>query len=166
MDHLLAAHCAPALAGIKPASLVSCQRSQFPQLSRQLEEYRRAFAPKDVHFRILCACSKRYLLLVYRRRLLEQCLAQEKVVTLLEQFGYRREESLETKLDRLARRAAGQGRFPHEIGLFLGYPVEDSSAMAVRAVSCAAVGRYMAMCPVPPDSLPGLPRCAAPVCGG
>lgn len=112
MDHLLAAHCAPALAGIKPASLVSCQRSQFPQLSRQLEEYRRAFAPKDVHFRILCACSKRYLLLVYRRRLLEQCLAQEKVVTLLEQFGYRREESLETKLDRLARRAAGQGRFP------------------------------------------------------
>ena len=112
MDHLLAAHCAPALAGIKPASLVSCQRSQFPQLSRQLEEYRRAFAPKDVHFRILCACSKRYL-------------AQEKVVTLLEQFGYRREESLETKLDRLARRAAGQGRFPHEIGLFLGYPVED-----------------------------------------
>lgn len=103
-----------------PASAVS-----FPQLSRQLEEYRRAFAPKDVHFRILCACSKRYLLLVYRRRLLEQCLAQEKVVTLLEQFGYRREESLETKLDRLARRAAGQGRFPHEIGLFLGYPVED-----------------------------------------
>ena len=45
LDHLLAAHCAPALAGIKPASLVSCQRSQFPQLSRQLEEYRRAFAP-------------------------------------------------------------------------------------------------------------------------
>lgn len=125
MDHLLAAHCAPALAGIKPASLVSCQRSQFPQLSRQLEEYRRAFAPKDVHFRILCACSKRYLLLVYRRRLLEQCLAQEKVVRLLEQFGYRREESLETKLDRLASRAAGQGGFPHEIGLFLGYPVED-----------------------------------------
>ena len=42
---------------------------------------------------------------------------------LLEQFGYHREESLETKLDRLASRAAGQGGFPHEIGLFLGYPV-------------------------------------------
>lgn len=112
MDHLLAAHCAPALAGIKPASLVSCQRSQFPQLSRQLEEYRRAFAPKDVHFRILCACSKRYLLLVYRRRLLEQCLAQEKVVTLLEQFGYRRRNRWRPSWTGLARRAAGQGSIP------------------------------------------------------
>lgn len=112
LDHLLAAHCAPALAGIKPASLVSCQRSQFPQLSRQLEEYRRAFAPKDVHFRILCACSKRYLLLVYRRRLLEQCLAQEKVVTLLEQFGYRREESLETKLGPSGPPGSGTGEIP------------------------------------------------------
>lgn len=125
LDHLLAAHCAPALAGIKPASLVSCLRSRCPHLPRQLEEYHKAFAPKDVRFRILCACSKRYLLLVYRQTMLEQCLHQKNVVTLLEQFGYRREESLETKLDRLARRAAGHGGFPHEIGLFLGYPVED-----------------------------------------
>lgn len=125
MDHLLATHCAPALAGIKPASLVSCQRSRFPQLPQLLEEYRRAFAPKDIHFQILCTCSERYLLLVYRQTMLEDCLAGEEAARLLEQFGYRREEPLEEKLDRLARRAAGQGGFPHEIGLFLGYPVED-----------------------------------------
>lgn len=125
MDHLLATHCAPALAGVKPASLVSCQRSRFPQLAQQLEEYRRAFAPKDVAFHILCACPGRYLLLVYRRAMLERCLAQDDAAHLLEQFGYRREETLEAKLERLGRRAAGQDGFPHEIGLFLGYPVED-----------------------------------------
>ena len=103
LDHLLAAHCAPALAGIKPANLVSCQRGRFPQLPRQLAEYRR----------------------VYRRSMLEEYLDRAEVIQVLEPFGYRREEPLEIKLDRLSRRAAGQGEFPHEIGLFLGYPVED-----------------------------------------
>lgn len=124
-DLLLAAHCAPTLAGIKPANLVSCQRSRFPQLPRQLETYGRAFAPKDVHFQILCTCPGRYLLLVYRRVLLEHCLAQPEAARLLEQFGYCRDEPLEAKLERLGRRAAGQEGFPHEIGLFLGYPPED-----------------------------------------
>lgn len=125
LDRLLAAHCAPALAGIKPASLVSCQRSQFPQLPRQLEVYRQAFAVRDVQFRILYTCPGRYLLLVYRRAMLERCLAQTDVMVLLERFGYRRQETLEAKLERLGRRAAGEDGFPHEIGLFLGYPVED-----------------------------------------
>lgn len=125
MDRLLAAHCAPTLAGIKPASLVSCQRSRFPQLPRLLEVYGQAFCQKDSYFKILCTCPGRYLLLVYRRTMLERCLAQPEVMKLLEQFGYRREEPLEAKLERLGRRAAGQGGFPHEIGLFLGYPAED-----------------------------------------
>lgn len=122
---MLAAHCAPALAGVKPASLVACQRSRFPQLPRQLEAYRRAFAPKDIYFRILCTCPGRYLLLVYRRAMLERYLAQAEVLALLVRFGYCKEEPLEAKLERLGRRAAGQDGFPHEIGLFLGYPVED-----------------------------------------
>ncbi len=109
MDRLLAAHCAPTLAGIKPASLVSCQRSRFPQLPRLLEVYGQAFCQKDSYFKILCTCPGRYLLLVYRRTMLERCLAQPEVMKLLEQFGYRREEPLEAKLERLGRRAAGQG---------------------------------------------------------
>lgn len=113
------------MAGIKPASLVSCRHSRFPQLSRQLEVYGRAFGRKDVYFQILCTCAQRDLLLVYRRAMLEDCLGQADAAALLEGFGYRREEPLESKLARLARRAAGQGGFPHEIGLFLGYPVED-----------------------------------------
>lgn len=125
LDHLLAAHCAPALAGIKPASLVSCQRSQFPKLPQLLNVYGRAFAKKDVCFRILHTCPQRYLLLVYRRSMLEHYLAQTDVLALLERFGYRTEEPLEAKLERLGRRTAGQKGFPHEIGLFLGYPVED-----------------------------------------
>lgn len=121
----MAAHCAPALAGIKPANLVSCQRSQFPLLPQLLEDYGRAFGGRGIRFQILCTCPGRYLLLVYRPSMLEDCLAQFQATDLLERFGYRRDEPLEAKLERLGQRAAGQGGFPHEIGLFLGYPPED-----------------------------------------
>ena len=37
-DQLLARHCAPALAGIKPANLVSCSKADYPHLPDLLEE--------------------------------------------------------------------------------------------------------------------------------
>ena len=40
LDRLLAAYCSPALAGIKPANLVSCDRTIYPDLPEQLETYR------------------------------------------------------------------------------------------------------------------------------
>ena len=45
LDRLLAAYCSPALAGIKPANLVSCDRTIYPDLPEQLETYREAFIP-------------------------------------------------------------------------------------------------------------------------
>ena len=44
---------------------------------------------------------------------------------LLEQDGYPLAGGLEAMLDHLASRMAGSGGFPHEVGLFLGYPAED-----------------------------------------
>ena len=65
LDRLLAAYCSPALAGIKPANLVSCDRVLYPDLPETLETYREAFAPRGMRFEIVCACRARYLLLVY-----------------------------------------------------------------------------------------------------
>ena len=39
--------------------------------------------------------------------------------------GYPLAGGLEAMLDHLASRMAGSGGFPHEVGLFLGYPAED-----------------------------------------
>ena len=65
LDRLLAAYCSPALAGIKPANLVSCDRVLYPDLPETLETYREAFAPRGMRFEIVCSCHARYLLLVY-----------------------------------------------------------------------------------------------------
>ena len=65
LDRLLPTYCSPTLAGIKPASLVSCDRNLYPDLPQRLKEYRDAFSAREIHFEIVCACSARFLLLVY-----------------------------------------------------------------------------------------------------
>ena len=76
LDRLLATYCSPTLAGIKPASLVSCDRNLYPDLPQRLSEYRNAFAAREIHFEIVCACSARFLLLVYNKPQLERRMAE------------------------------------------------------------------------------------------
>ena len=125
LERLLAAYCSPALAGIKQGSLVAFDRTQYPDLPRRLEVYREAFAPRGLRFDIVCACKGRWLLLVYHRDALAQYLSEPRVQRVLEQFGYPAGAPLEQLLLELRRRIAVCDGFPHEIGLFLGYPVED-----------------------------------------
>ncbi len=42
---------------------------------------------------------------------------------MLRQWGYR-EFTIRACLDRLSERMRANGEFPHEIGIFLGYPLE------------------------------------------
>lgn len=125
LDRLLAAYCAPALIGIKPANLVACDRALVPDLPRKLRIYREAFAARGVRFEIVCACETRYLLLVYHVQSLTRQMCDPRVRLLLSRFGYPDTDGLAASLYHLKRRMAQNDGFPHEIGLFLGYPVED-----------------------------------------
>lgn len=125
LDILLAEHGAPVLAGIKTANLLSCARRAVPDLPDRLAAYTAAFAKRGVRFRILCACEQRYLLLIYRPDRLLDDLADEDARRLLRENGYPMQRGLDALLDHLASRIERAAVFPHEIGLFLGYPVED-----------------------------------------
>lgn len=125
LDQVLAYHCGPALTGLKAANLISVARAEVPDLRERLGDYRRTFAPRGVYFHILCECPRNTLLLVYDRVLLEAHLALPETRALLVRDGYPAGASLEALLDRLGRRLACYAEFPHEIGLFLGYPPED-----------------------------------------
>ena len=130
LERTLAYHCAPALAGLKAANLIGLSRGEYPGLDGALEDYRRAFGPKGVRFRVLCQTGERVLVLVYRPDLLARALGQPLARQLLARAGYPA-GSVEELLAVLGGRlAAGQGSFPHEIGLFLDYPPEDVEAFA------------------------------------
>lgn len=123
-ERTLAWLCAPSLAGIKPADLISfCpgagEEADLPA------RYDRMLAPRGIRVRELCRCARGCLLLVYRPDRLAVRLAEPRVRELLSRAGYPAQGDLEALLAVLARRLGQGGPFPHEVGLFLGYPPED-----------------------------------------
>ena len=95
----MAYHLAPAMLGIKPACLMSMEKNK-DGLEENVE-------------------------LFYNEKLLSDRLADNRVRKLLESFGYDSRMTLEQQLERLSGRISASEDFPHEIGLFLGYPVDD-----------------------------------------
>ena len=128
-EELLARQCAPTFIGLKAASLVAFQKDRFDDFDAQLADYEPCFACHGVLMLRLLDEESRALVLFYRADVLDGILRQRDAQTLLRRYGYRPSDSLSAMLGRLRRRMqlyAGAGKdFPHEIGLFLGYPPHD-----------------------------------------
>lgn len=130
-EQTLAYHCAPTLAGIKPASMVSLPAKDYGDPAALLAEYGALFSRRGICFEVLCQCPRRTLLLVYRPALLAATLRAPMARALLRRTGYPPFGALAEQLAFLRRRME-QEEFPHEIGLFLGYPPEDVAAFSVH----------------------------------
>ena len=126
-EKALVYHCSPTLCGLKPANLLSLSKDEYPHLPQLAAAYARLLEDKGIRLTILCSCGCRWLLLVYHQSMLAAQLKQPAVVRLLAQAGYPVEApfSLEQLLRCLSRRLRQSEGFPHEIGVFLGYPLED-----------------------------------------
>ena len=79
---------------------------------------------KGVRVRLLRECEKGALIYVYRPTMLEKRLARGEVRSFLEKRGYAG-LTMDECIDALARRVHCGEEFPHEIGVFLDYPLED-----------------------------------------
>ncbi len=128
MDHRvferkLAWHCAPALMGLKASCLMSLSNTDCPQLEVLAEWYNAKL--QGPRFLVLGRCRERSLLLVYRPELLKRALADPLAEQMLAEAGYPTGAPLSWQLRRLMDRLEGDGEFPHEVGLFLGYPPQD-----------------------------------------
>ena len=139
LERTLAYHGAPAMAGIKSADLIAwgspeaCSTPLFRQYQHQL-------ARRGIQLRVIWTGCPRCLLLVYRPERLERQLNDPAVRALLLREGYPAQGGLEAMLETLGRRL-NQGDFPHEVGLFLGYPPEDVAGFVRhRGKGCKCVG--------------------------
>ena len=90
-----------------------------------VDDFNRRAARRGLKIKVLCECGQRCLLMLYSERLLEKLLCDRRRRSLLERFGYSRCLDTQQCLDRLSQRCSQHKEFPHEIGIFLDYPVED-----------------------------------------
>lgn len=128
-EKALVYHCSPTLSGLKPANLLSLSKRDYPHLPELAEEYSLLLSSKGIQLEIVCSCGQRWLLLVFRPQILAEQLADRRAFALLRQAGYpvlaNRPLDLAALLSHLKKRLSQSEGFPHEIGLFLGYPLED-----------------------------------------
>lgn len=123
-EEYIVRYCAPTLAGLKTGSTFVCPCTDQEALRCDLRSANRKLSPKGLRVLPLRIGETRALCYVYRTDALDRDLRQSEAAELLRERGYP-VDSCGKCLARLARKVREEGDFPHEIGLFLGYPPED-----------------------------------------
>lgn len=123
-EELLVHHCAPTLAGLKSGNLFSCICQSLYEAHKVVAIWNNTLNQKGVKATILNCANNRVLIYVYRPAKLLQELSHSATKKFLRKCGYI-DLNLDNMLKVLASRIKGSDQFPHEIGLFLGYPLED-----------------------------------------
>ena len=86
--------------------------------------------------------------MVYRPALLFSQLCAPDARALLAHYAYPPPRCLGALLRHLKGRFSSCGRFPHEIGLFLGYPTADVQAFIAGDAPCKLCGYWKVYCDV------------------
>jgi hypothetical protein len=122
---LIAYHAAPTLLGIKPATLI-CPCRAGRDLGRALKESASCLGSSfGVRVIALRNRSDARLVFIYDPDMLRRTLTGTGVREFLAETGYDvTEAGADELVSQLKEKFRGNG-FPHEIGVFLGYPVED-----------------------------------------
>ncbi len=123
-EHLLVTHCSPTLAGMKTGNLFNCKCCCSKQLNTVVSEWNRMLNPKGVYIKVLRFEKEHALVYVYRKTKLENEINCSEIKEFLKSQGYEC-GCLERMLDMLSERLRTGSDFPHEIGVFLGYPFDD-----------------------------------------
>lgn len=124
IEKYLIEHCSPTLASLKTANLFSVQLEKEEDAEYQLMSLEAMLRPKGVEFLIIKRGGKAALIYVFRRDMLQNDLQKPGVAEFLSDYGYT-DISAQAALSRLTARLRCLGDFPHEIGIFLGYPLND-----------------------------------------
>lgn len=121
METRIAFHCAPLLAGLKLSNLLMLQNRE---LGRVTDILKRA----GISYFIVAAANGKVAVLLFDRHRLESYLQEEKVWKIFQDMGYQTHtmgKILYAFRLRYEKYLLWNQEFPHEMGLLLGYPVED-----------------------------------------
>lgn len=123
-DELIIQHCSPTLAGIKTGSLFTCGYTDKNEIHTDIRLLNKRLVPKGLRSVPLRTSGGRALIYLYRPQMLKKDLVHCEAEGLLVGYGYSVESSVRC-VAQLRKRLHECECFPHEIGLFLGYPPED-----------------------------------------
>lgn len=123
-EEMVVRHCSPTLAKMKTGNMFSCTVGEREELYTFIRALNQTLVKKGLRVLPLRVREGRALIYVYRPKRLKRDLSHAMSAQLLEERHYDPSSS-ERGVLRLMQRLNESEEFPHEIGLFLGYPPED-----------------------------------------
>lgn len=124
-EECLVQNAAPVLAGIKVANLFNYSFKNLADCGRVLRVFNAKMNTKGVYAELLKQKETFYLIYIYRKSTLTRELNRSDVGAFLGEIGYKDSRNVSNAIKQLKKRIMFSGEFPHEIGLFLGYPLAD-----------------------------------------
>ena len=121
-EELIVRHCAPTLANLKTGSLFVCPITDRASFFSSLRSLNELLVPKGLRALPLRIREYSALVYLYRPSRLKKDLEDPAAIKILQNHGY---SCYGKCLPKLIERVRASEEFPHEIGLFLGYPPED-----------------------------------------
>lgn len=122
-EELLVNFCSPTLAGIKSAALFTYFSKNKKEVIDLILEWNKLLNKKGIFVESIREREGDSLIYVYRPKMLFEEINAGSSGKYLKSLGYDTED-LEKSIKKLKSRVL-EDDFPHEIGLFLGYPYED-----------------------------------------
>lgn len=123
-EQLLIEHCSLTLANLKAGNLFRYFLESQEEIDEYLNYWNGQMNKKGVYLTIVKQCEETALIYVYRKSSLMQVLEREEIQNFLKRYGYE-DFSIEGCITHLRKQFQRNCTFPHEIGVFLEYPLED-----------------------------------------
>ena len=120
-EEQLVKSCSPTLAGLKTGNLFRYMYGENE--SEEVEKCTKELQRKGIDITVMRRDREYTLVYVYRKKHLYNDLRKEGVGDFLSGIGYDH-TNINAAIERLKERMADE-EFPHEVGLFLGYPLHD-----------------------------------------
>lgn len=141
-EELLVRYCSPTLAGMKTGSMFACSYGSRGEIWEYLALLNKKLVKRGLRVLPLRMENGRAWIYVYRPNRLKADLADTTAKRLLEERNYSMGSSDRCVVE-LINRLKSYDEFPHEIGLFLGYPPEDVAGfIANKAANSKCVGAW------------------------
>lgn len=124
-ERYLIEQCAPTLAGIKVGNLFRYTTADNEDINDILSFWNNILTEKGVRLYLMKEKSSGGLIYVFRPDLLSKLLSDKNINLFLNNRGYAKCHNPDTYIRQLQCHFYNSSSFPHEIGIFLGYPLHD-----------------------------------------
>lgn len=140
-DQIIIKNSAPALCGIKPSNLFSLTSDRISV--QKLYHWKKEFSKLGMELFELKPSDSLTLFFACDITWIYKIISDFEHAAFFESLGYTISSNPYIMLNQVFTRLVSSGNFPHEIGLFLGYPLEDVKAfIREQGKNCTCTGYW------------------------